>query len=74
MILIAIFVALFLGFALLSGSTPESKQKQQDRFAVEFCREQAVKDANGNASMERLLLGACEKRAEEFKKKYGVEP
>lgn len=59
---------------LLSGCSEENKEKAEARFAVQFCREQAKKDAAGDLKLERFLLDACEIKAKEFREKYGVEP
>lgn len=59
---------------LLIGCSQESKEQAEARFAVQFCREQAKKDAKGDPSLERFLLEACELKAQEFRDKYGMEP
>lgn len=71
---IAIMAFIFVGFAFISAVSSNNDEKSKDRFAVEYCREQAEKDAKGDASLKQLLLGACDKMADDFKKKYGTEP
>ena len=48
----------------------EPSQKEKDQFAVDYCRERAVKDADGDKSMERFLLGACDIFAAKLRPKY----
>lgn len=54
--------------------SPAAKEKSEARFAIDYCRDSAKKDANGNKEMESLLMGACDILAKEFKQKYGVDP
>ena len=52
----------------------EPSQKEKDQFAVDYCRERAVKDADGDKSVERCLLGACDILAVKYRQKYHEEP
>lgn len=48
----------------------EPSEKEKDRFAVDYCRERAVKDADGDKSLERFLLDACDILADKYWQKY----
>lgn len=72
----AISTSLVVAFFMLGanvGSTPEAKEKSNQRGAIDLCwKEQERKSLDPNT--KRFVASACEKMEMDFKTKYGVNP
>lgn len=73
-IAVLVFIVLFLGYGFALSSTPDGKKQNEERFAISYCRDNAKKDSKGDAGIESLLMGACDRMAEDYRLKYGVNP
>jgi len=63
----------FVIFALIVGSSPEAKQRADERIAIELCwRNQ--KDPALESSTQRFIAGACQKMESDFRDKHGLNP
>lgn len=64
---------LVLVVALVQGNSPEQKQKQLARKAIELCWADQAKRSN-TAGSARVIAGACEKLESDYVERYHAKP
>lgn len=63
----------FLGYALMASNSPEEKEKDLRRRAIELCwKDQGRKSLD--PSVQRFVAGACERMEAEFQERFHASP
>lgn len=66
-------LAAFLAFGALVGNSPEAKEKQRERGAIELCWDE-FKRKSLDASTKQFVAGTCEMMERKFTSKHGHKP
>lgn len=73
LLVVVVLFALFMGFGIYIGSTPEGKERAKQRDEIEFCWQQQSKKSL-DPGIARLMAATCEKMEYEYKNKWGHSP
>jgi hypothetical protein len=66
-------VAAFLIFGAMVGNTPEGKEKQRARDAIDLCRSNE-RQWSGGAQAKSVITGACQQLEDDFRSRFGRNP
>lgn len=66
-------IVAFVIFALIAGSTPEARERTDERIAIELCWKNQ-QDPELDGATQRFVAGACKKMESDFRAKHGLNP
>lgn len=70
--IVGLFVA-FIAFGAMVGSSPEAKERAEERRTIEYCWDEQKKKSLA-PDTQRFVAGACERLEDDFRKKWNRNP